>query len=327
MMDNKTAVLYEMINNLYLSVSQLAETVPMGGNYYLEKVSEYLAEHTLNQHRNFFTPASDKTIDICQSWINMLDNIDYINRSDYLFTQEGEKLKISVNKKNCTYRDFCSKALQEKLPHTCPRMVSCKWIASRETREPYQLQLLDTTDDIWCTGIIYPSEDIEEILARDGNIINIAGDRAIVLSTNAYGILLKTIYNWMPELLGQVLYESAHYSALLDYDKVSKYYGNSRDVIEHLLNTVNLLGNIRYEIVKYDEINKEAEIRGYNSYLAEIFKNNNLFKSPKASCHSARGRLAAYFSKAWQTEIVCEELRCEALGDDYCEFILLPKDN
>jgi predicted hydrocarbon binding protein len=59
--------------------------------------------------------------------------------------------------------------------------------------------------------------------------------------------------------------------------------------------------------------------------MAEIFMENKLSTTPKTSCASGRGRLAAYFTKAWDEEIVCEELKCEAFGDEYCEFVLLPK--
>lgn len=323
---DKTTVLFDTINSLYMGMSQLAVSSPMGDKHYLEIVTEHLAERTLEKYREFFTPASDSAIDVCQAWINLLDKTGYLDGRDYCVTRENEKIEISVNKTNCTYRDFCSEAKQKGLPHTCPRMVSCKWIASRQSGEQYQFQL-EAVNETNCSGYIYPRQSLNEILSRDGDKITIAGERAIVLSTNAFGILLQTIYKRVPELLGQVLYESAYYSGLMDYEKVSKYYHNCRDIIEHLLNTVNLLGNIRYEIIKYDEENMEAEIRGYDSYSAEIFEKYHLFKAPKVSCYSACGRLSAYFSKAWQTEITCEEMECEVLGDNYCTFILLPKES
>jgi len=278
-----------------------------------------------NQYKDNFNPASDKVIDLCHEWIELNEKEGFLDKDDYQFSNGGDLVYIKIKKHNCSYYEYCTTAKKENLPLICPRMLSCRWIASNCTGQPYQLKTDEFSDTDWCEGTIYPGEIRSEILVKDGDKITIAGDRAIVLSTNAFGILMKTVYNYAPHILDHVLREATYYSSSALYDNIAKYYQSDRKTIEYLLSTVGRLGNIRYEIVEFDSQNKRAVVRGYGSYMAEIFKNNNLFKSPKTSCASGRGRLAAFFTKAWGEEIACEELTCEAFGDDYCEFVLLPK--
>ncbi len=322
---NKGKFSSKFINNLLLGVSQLADNVPMGGKNYLEITCDNYIERLFNQYGNSFNPDSKNAIDLCEALIEFLDQEGFINKDDYKFLNGGDLVNIKVNKQNCAFYEYCTTAQEENLPQVCPRMLSCRWIVGNFSGRQYQLKIEESPDPNWCQGTIYPGEMIREILSRDGDNISIAGERAIVLSTNAFGILAKTIYDYAPHILDRVLYESTYYSSLVEYDKIESYYDNHRQVIEHLLNTIARLGNIRYEIFEFDDLNKRAVIRGYGSYLAEIFKDNKLSTSPKASCASGKGRLAAYFTKAWKEEIICEEVKCEAFGDDYCEFVLLPK--
>lgn len=325
-MDHQDNFLFKLLNYVFLGVGQLADNVPMGGISYLEMVCESYVERMFHQYRNNFNPVSDKAVDLCQAWIELMEIEGFLNKDDYQLNNGGDSVQIRVNKQNCSYYDYCNTAKKENISLVCPRMLSFRWVATHCTGHQYQLKTQNFSDNNWCQGTIYPGEIRSEILTKDGDNISIAGERAIVLSTNAYGVLMKTIYDYAPHLLDHVLYESTYYSSLVEYDKIANYYENEREVIEHLLNTIARLGNIRYEIIEFDSHNKRAVIRGYGSYMAEIFKNNKLSVSPRTSCASAKGRLASYFTKAWGEEIVCEELTCEAFGDDYCEFILLPKN-
>jgi len=329
-MDNnkfdKDRFLFKSLNNLFWGISHLADKVPMGGKNYVEIACDYYMERMFNEYiKDRFNPASNNVIDLCKSWLEIMDDEGFLDINDYQLYNGGDYIHIQVNPHKCTYYEYCVAVNKEDLPVVCPRMLSCKWIATNYAGRQYQLKTETFAENELCRGTIYPGELINEILTRDGDNISIAGERAIVLSTNAFGILMKTIYDYAPHLLDRVLYESTYYSSLLEYDKIKSYYSSKREIIEHLLNTILRLGNIRYEIIEYDEVNKRAVIRAYGSYMAEIFINNKLSTTPKTSCASGRGRLAAYFTKAWDEDIVCEEMRCEAFGDDCCEFVLLPK--
>jgi len=317
---------FKSLNNLFWGISHLADKVPMGGKNYVEIACDYYTERMFNEYiKPIFKPVSTNVIDLCMAWLEIMDNEGFLDKNDYQLYNEGDYTHIRVAPHNCTYFEYCAAVNKEDLPVVCPRMLSCKWIATNYAGRQYQLKTETFSETELCRGTIYPGEMISEILTRDGDNITIAGERAIVLSTNAFGILVKTIYDYAPHLLERVLYESTYYSSLLEYDKVESYYNSDRDIIGHLLNTVHRLGNIRYEIMEFDSVNKRAVVYAYGSYMAEIFKKNKLSTSPKTACASGKGRLAAYFTKAWGEEIVCEEMKCEAFGDEHCEFTLLPK--
>ncbi len=324
-MDNNN-IFHRLLTELFLSMGQLAERVPLGGDDYMRMLCEFYTERVFNQLRNEYNPASNKAVDLCEALIELMDNNEIVNKEDYKVSGQGETVNIKINKSNCTYYNYCKVSKENNLPTACCRMISCRWIASGYTGLQYQLSTEYNDDLDWCEGTIYPGEKISETLYKEGENIYIAGERALVISINTHGILLKTIYDYAPHLLEQVLYESTYYSSLVEYDKVKIYYKDSRALIDHLLNISNRLGSIQYEIIEFDDKNKTAVLRGYGSYMADVFLKNNLFNSPKASCASAKGRLSAYFTKAWEEEIVCEEMKCEAFGDDYCEFVLQPKD-
>jgi len=314
------------LNNLLLGLSRLADDVPMGGKNYVEIAWDYYIERAFNMNiKDKFKPVSNNALDLCNAWIETMDKEGLLDKNNYQLSNRGESVDIQVDKQNCTYYEYCSTAKEEGLPLTCPRMLGFRWIVTNQGGRQYQLKIEDFVDAKPCSGTIYPGERIKQILSRHGDNLCVAGERAIVLSTHAFGILVKTIYDYAPHLLDRVLYESTYYSSLVEYEKVKSYFNNPRETVEHLLNVVQRLGNIRYEIAEFDNLNKRAVIKAYGSYMAEIFVNNELSTSPKTSCASGRGRLAAYFTKAWDEDMVCEEMKCEAFGDDYCEFILLPK--
>ncbi|MGI5921103.1 MAG: V4R domain-containing protein [Syntrophomonadaceae bacterium] len=317
---------FKILNNMFLGVGQLADKVPMGGKNYLEMVCDFYVGRMFNEYKDSFNPASDKAIDLCRAWIELMEKEGYLDKNDYELSNGGDFVTVKVSKHNCSYFEYCTTANRENIAHVCPRILGLRWVVANCTGRQYQLKTEEFSDTERCLGTIYPGEVMSEILTKDGDNISIAGERAIVLTTNAYGILMKTIYEYAPHLLERVLYESTYYSSLVEYDRIAVYYQDARQIVEHLLRTIERLGNIRYEIVSYDDKNKQAIVRGYGSYMAEIFKENHLFSTPKMSCASGKGRLAAYFTKAWGEEIICEELSCEAFGDDYCEFILLPKN-
>lgn len=318
-------IFVRLLNNLFLSISKFADSVPLGGKEYVDLVSQFYGQEMFRRLSDHYNPASNKPIDLCRGLAELMDNDGIVDKNDYIFTEEGDSVNIKVNQSNCTYYEYCSTAKENNLPTTCCRMNTYKWVVSKYTERHYQLKTDFNLNTGYCEGIIYPGEAISEILTKDGDRINVAGERAIVITTKTHGTLLKAIYDYAPHLLERILFESTYYASLDQFDKLKPYFHDSRELIEHLLIATRRAGSISYEIMEYDEINKSAVIRGYGSYIAEVFRDYKLFNSPKASCAAARGRLAAYFTKAWGEEIVCEEMKCEAFGDDYCEFILIPE--
>ncbi|MGI6487345.1 MAG: hypothetical protein GX964_05080 [Syntrophomonadaceae bacterium] len=316
--------LHKVLNHLYLGMSQVAERVPMGGAYWMEMSIAMMSQRIFNEYKQYFAPASGQAEDICLAWIDLLGQFGSVDNEAFGFKTINETVNISVESKECNYQDYCTTARGEGLPFVCPVLTGFKWITSYVTNRDYQLDMTAFPPNGTCAGAIFPAQRLKNILVKDGDHISIAGERAIVISTDAFGYLLKAIYEYAPHVLRQVLYESSYNSSLAEYDRIDPHYPNKRDLIEWLLRYPALLGVIRYEIVEFDEESKRACIHGYSSYLVDMYQQHELCLSPRISCHSARGRLAAYFTRAWGEDMTCEETRCQSMGSEFCEFIVLP---
>lgn len=316
----------KVINYLFLGISEVANQVPMGGKHWVESSTEKLVERLFKEYRHDFQPASQRPVDLCRAWINLMHKNGFVTELHYHLEEEGEAVRVEIDCQECNYTEYCTKARQEGLLFVCHRMVAFKWITSHITGQNYQLTMEDKPGSDWPIGLISPAQPIDNILAREGDRITIAGERAVVLSTNTYGYLLRAIHQYAPQAFKQLLYEASYNSSLVEYDQVDPHYPDKRELIEWLLYYVQHLGVIRYEIVEYDEQKKRARVRGYGSYMVEMFRDHNLSLTAQVACHSARGRLAAYFSRAWNEEMVCEEMECEAMGHGFCEFVILPRN-
>jgi len=55
--------------------------------------------------------------------------------------------------------------------------------------------------------------------------------------------------------------------------------------------------------------------------LSEEVKTN---RTPRTVDHYSRGMFAGFFSQLLGQEVVCEEMACQAKGDDTCEFVIMP---
>lgn len=73
----------------------------------------------------------------------------------------------------------------------------------------------------------------------------------------------------------------------------------------------------RAEIIKEGKLEKGETIVGriYNSFEAKFYG-----KSKKPICAFLMGSLAGGASVIWQEEVVVEEKKCLAMGNEYCEF-------
>ena len=70
------------------------------------------------------------------------------------------------------------------------------------------------------------------------------------------------------------------------------------------------------EIINIDYKNHKATVRVYHSFECELFQ-----KEDKPASHLIRGIIAGWLSAFFNKNVDCEETKCIAKGDPYCEFI------
>ena len=109
--------------------------------------------------------------------------------------------------------------------------------------------------------------------------------------------------------VGKYIYQNLRGSHTHDYNVA----------INHLVNTFRQYG---WGIVNVDSKSNPRA----SSLIVRIYENVECLLAPKRSkpnSQLARGVLAGFFSSLFNTKVYVEEKKCIAMGDPYCEFILL----
>ena len=79
-------------------------------------------------------------------------------------------------------------------------------------------------------------------------------------------------------------------------------------------------------VVEIVELTREKGIvRVYNSFEARSCIVNNRERASKPVCNFFRGVIASIFEVSYNEEAEARETRCCAMGDEYCEFEVVPK--
>jgi len=64
---------------------------------------------------------------------------------------------------------------------------------------------------------------------------------------------------------------------------------------------------------------KKARVIIFDNFECELFRG-----SYKPQSYFMKGVISGWFSKLFESEVIVNETKCIAMGDDYCEFKVLP---
>lgn len=87
-------------------------------------------------------------------------------------------------------------------------------------------------------------------------------------------------------------------------------------------NVFTLAGFGKMEVVSWDVQKKEMIYRVYDSTVAKMYGNVG-----RAVDHIPRGWFAGASSVFFKTDVDCVETKCLSKGDEFCEFLVAPKEN
>ena len=107
--------------------------------------------------------------------------------------------------------------------------------------------------------------------------------------------------------------------------KTRNFYPDTEECLQLLLEVIKNDGLGNVELVSFNLTQGRAKIRCYDSFQVTVANEyGRLYRSPQVTCDLLRGIFAAYFSVLLDKEIICEEMCCQSVKGNYCEFLTMP---
>ncbi|MDD4168891.1 MAG: 4-vinyl reductase [Desulfotomaculaceae bacterium] len=322
-MKNKDFLL-ETIRRIYFSMYKTVGQLPFSGQYWLEQFMIEITSHLLQDHKDDYQFNSEEPVDICRTFFNFLNNV-YPNWVNNQLEESGDNLLVSSERDGCIYSNFCLQTQTEDLPLFCIHLGSLQAVLRIVLDKHYAYSVKITEEGI-CQGRLFPSTQLkEEIVTRQGHELKLAGRRAILFPKEMYASMLMSIKNHVPHALKHVLYEAGYQSGLQTIRRVRALHADVEECLRFLFDALTNAGFGRVELESLDLTIAKARIRCYDSFQVVITNEyGQLYRSPQVICDLLRGVFTAYLSVLLDRDIICEEMNCQSVGGDYCEFLALP---
>lgn len=319
----------KVLNFLYLSLSKAAARLPFSGRYWLEEVSRGVGEMVLQEFGGGSgLPAGDAAA-VCSYYLSILDHAGMLNEDDYRIEGEADGVVVTLERERCVYQDFCRRAEQEGLQFYCPRLGAFQAALKNVLGAEYSTAVEVDACSGACRGRIFPVRRRlkTEMVSRDGDILAIAGERAVLFTKEMYAFLVLAIKEYAPHIMKAALFDAGYRSSEIVARKARESYSEDPvDALNSLFGEFRNLGLGRPELVSIDPEEGRAVIRCHNSIEVAIAREYPLYRTPRVVCDMLRGKFSAYLSVVLERPIICEELKCAAMGEEYCEFHALPSD-
>ncbi len=315
----------KLINFMQMSMCKTMKQLPFSGSHWLEQFMIYTAQYVLDERLDEIQFASKKPAEACRTFLNFMDNEGFLKAGDYRLEDSGDSVLVQVERSNCVYRDYCMRAPKEGLPLYCARLSSFQAVLRHVLGKDYSTSM-ETDERGVCRGMLFPAtRPKEEIVTREGHLLKVAGRRAILLPQETYASLFMSIKEHAPHALKHVLYDAGFRSALNLARKTRVLYPDSEECLQLLLEVIKNDGLGNVELVSFNQAQGRAQIRCYDSFQVSVTNEyGSFYRSPQVTCDLLRGIFAAYFSVLLDKEIICEEMCCQSVEGNYCEFLTMP---
>lgn len=144
------------------------------------------------------------------------------------------------------------------------------------------------------------------------------GNRVIILGAGTFMELQKGAEEILGDEASAVFYEAGIRSGIEGAETmIEEYDERGLDLIELINDLIGSSGMGWGKIVGFDIDLEQAE--GYyrisDSFIAETYG-----PSDKPVCHFLCGLTAGMLTRVFGISFTCEETKCQAKGDSYCEF-------
>jgi len=149
-----------------------------------------------------------------------------------------------------------------------------------------------------------------------------------LLGTNICLIPPEVYLEFLKELqksnLEEILYESSFKSGVGWFETISKSTGKTdkKELIEFIPKILDLLALGEIKIIDFNFEKKKATAILKNSLNAELYGTSKV-PVDLQFC----GYLAGAFTVIFSSKVKCKEVKCKAMGEDFCEFTIWGDEN
>ena len=165
---------------------------------------------------------------------------------------------------------------------------------------------------------------VELGLSYARGILQFRGGRAVVMTEDAYILLIQIMYEHAPHILKYAFYDMGYRAGL---DLMAEFEGHREHAEEAFRTFVHQFSQAGYghiDVVHFDLAAPEVRLRGHNLFEAGLAPKTGIYRTPRSVDHFSRGMFAGFISEVLKREVVCEEVACQFRGDPNCEFVVLP---
>lgn len=149
-----------------------------------------------------------------------------------------------------------------------------------------------------------------------------AEERVVFFPVRGYQMMLNEIHRASPDLLRHIVYRSGFVLGQSIAEQVRELYPDPHDRLFVLLEDLSRGGYGAFELLELDLDGGGAQIRGRDLFEASIAGGLDWARTPRCVDVYCSGRLAGYLTAIFGRTTACEEVLCQARGDDRCLFAL-----
>jgi predicted hydrocarbon binding protein len=171
-----------------------------------------------------------------------------------------------------------------------------------------------THEDTWTGGVA----------EQNAGVLAVRGGRVIVMTEQAYILLLRIIHEHAPHIIKYAFYDMGYrvgvdiMAALTESDLAPE------DAVQRFVERYVQAGYGDLAVTHFDLAAPEARLSGVNLFEAGLAPKAGIYRTPRVVDHYTRGMFAGFMSELLKREVVCEEVACQFRGDPRCEFVVLP---
>ncbi len=153
--------------------------------------------------------------------------------------------------------------------------------------------------------------------------VTLAGVPIIFMSKSTFGVIHRELITSLGRGAESVLYHAGYEAGKRGFKLMKEWWDfkTKDEIIDAYKQQFPHFGWLNLEKLEIDDRKKEVIAVVKNSFEGRKYNGG----SDKPVCHFIRGYLAGMCEAAFGTEALrCDEVKCEARGDDACEFIMKP---